>query len=191
MRRFERLTREGEQALERGEPGSAVPLFEQALALWRGSALADFPYQPFAQGPIRRLEELRMAAREQLIAAELALGRHGRLLGELRELVSEHPMRERLWAHLMLALYRDGRQAEALEAYRTARRTLSEEIGIEPGPELRALERQILMQDAGARRRGANDASRADRARAGRPRRPRSRRSPPSARRSPARPAPS
>ncbi len=147
MRRFERLTQEGDQALTRGEPEAAVDLLGAALALWRGAPLADFPYEPFAQGPIQRLEELRMAAREQLIAAELTLGRHGRLLGDLRELVAEYPLRERLWAHLILALYRDGRQAEALECYRTARRTLSEEIGIEPGAELRALEAQILNQD--------------------------------------------
>jgi len=147
VRRFERLTREGDQALDRGDVDTAAGLFEQALALWRGPALADFPYAAFAQGPIRRLEELRMGAREQLIAAELARGRHGRMLGELRELVAEHPLRERLWAHLILALYRDGRQADALEAYRTARRTLTEEVGIEPGAELRTLERQVLNQD--------------------------------------------
>ncbi|HEY3191049.1 MAG TPA: AfsR/SARP family transcriptional regulator [Solirubrobacteraceae bacterium] len=148
VNRFERLAREGDQALMRGDADTATPLLEQALALWRGPALADFAYEPFAQGPITRLEELRIAAREQLIAAELALGRHARMLGELHELVSEHPLRERLWAHLMLALYRSGRQAEALEAYRRARRILSEEIGIEPAPELQALERRILVQDA-------------------------------------------
>jgi DNA-binding SARP family transcriptional activator len=147
VHRFERLTRDGDQALERGEPAAAAEMFEQALALWRGPALADFPYDAFAQGPAGRLEELRMAAREQLVAAQLALGRHGRILGELRELVAEYPLRERLWAHLILALYREGRQADALEAYRHARRTLTEEIGIEPGPELRMLEQQVLNQD--------------------------------------------
>jgi DNA-binding SARP family transcriptional activator len=145
--RFERLMREGDQALARGDAAAAAPLLADALELWRGPALADFPYEAFAQGPIRRLEELRMVAREQLIAAQLALGRHRGVLGELRELVEQHPLRERLWAHLMLALYRDGRQAEALEAYRSARRTLIEEIGIEAGPQLQELERRILAQD--------------------------------------------
>jgi DNA-binding SARP family transcriptional activator len=147
VHRFERLTRDGDQALDRGEPEAAASLFEDALALWRGPALADFPYDAFAQGPAGRLEELRMAAREQLVAAQLALGRHGRILGELRELVAEYPLRERLWAHLILALYREGRQADALEAYRHARRTLTDQIGIEPGPELRMLEQQVLNQD--------------------------------------------
>jgi DNA-binding SARP family transcriptional activator len=120
VHRFERLVRDGDQALARDDAAAAVPLLEEALGLWRGPALADFPYEVFAQGAIRRLEELRMSAREQLIGAQLALGDHQRLLGELQELVSEHPLRERLWAHLMLALYRNGRQAEALEAYRRA-----------------------------------------------------------------------
>ena len=152
VHRFERLAREGDQALIDGDAARGARLLSEALGLWRGPALADFAYEAWAQGPAMRLEELRMSAREQLIAAQLALGRHATVLGELRELVGQHPMRERLWAHLMLALYRDGRQAEALEAYRTARRTLSEEIGIEPGPELQALERQILLQDAALER---------------------------------------
>lgn len=147
LQRFEQLLRRGGDALARDDAAVAAPLFEEALGLWRGSALADFPYEPFAQGAIRRLEELRLVAREQLVAAQLAQGRHAMLLGELRELVAEHPMRERLWAHLMLALYRDGRQAEALEAYRDARRALVDEVGIEPGPELQELERRILAQD--------------------------------------------
>jgi DNA-binding SARP family transcriptional activator len=149
VHRFERLLREGEQALARDDGAAAVRALEDALALWRGPALADFPYEAFAQGPIRRLEELRMSAREQLIGARLALGDHQRLLAELQELVSEHPLRERLWGHLMLALYRNGRQAEALEAYRRARKTLAEEVGLEPGPELRALEHSILNQAPG------------------------------------------
>src|SRR4051794_2905777 len=140
VHRFERLAREGDDALGRDDPARAAERLERALALWRGPALADFAYEPFAQAPAQRLEELRIAAREQLVAAQLALGRHDRILGELQELVAEHPLRERLWAHLMLALYRGGRQAEALAAYRDARRILSEQIGIEPGPELQALE---------------------------------------------------
>ena len=146
VHRFERLVREGDQALARDDAVAAGAALAEALAFWRGPALADFPYALFAQGPIRRLEELRMSAREQLIGAQLARGGHQRLLAELQELVSEHPLRERLWAHLMLALYRNGRQAEALEAYRRARKTLAEEVGLEPGPELRALEHSILNQ---------------------------------------------
>ena len=149
LHRFERFARDGDHALARGEAAVAADALGEALALWRGPALADFAYEPFAQGPIRRLEELRMAAREQLVAAQLALGRHAHVLGELEALVAEHPLRERLWAHLMLALYRSGRQADALDAYRRARRVLSEEVGLEPAAELQALERRILHQDPG------------------------------------------
>jgi DNA-binding SARP family transcriptional activator len=146
VHRFERHLREADRALARDDAAAAAATLEEALALWRGPALADFPYEGFAQGAIRRLEELRMSAREQHIGAQLALGGHPRLLAELQELVSAHPLRERLWAHLMLALYRDGRQAEALETYRRARKTLAEEVGIEPSAELRALEHSILNQ---------------------------------------------
>ena len=148
LRRFELLVRDGRRAIDRGDHETAVELLESALALWRGPPLADLAYEPFARAPILRLEELRVAARELRIGAELALGRHAGLVGELQALVAEHPLRERLWGHLMLALYRSGRQAEALEAYRAARRRLVEDIGIEPGPELRELQRRILAQDA-------------------------------------------
>jgi DNA-binding SARP family transcriptional activator len=142
--RFERLVGtagETEDARRRAE------LLREALALWRGPALADLVFEPFAQIPIARLEERRTAAREELVAAELELGRHAQLVGELEALVAEHPLRERLRGQLMLALYRAGRQAEALEAYRAARETLVEELGIEPSPELQQLEQSILRHD--------------------------------------------
>ena len=116
-------------------------------ALWRGPALADVAYESFAQAAIARLEEIRLAAVELRIDADLALGRHDELVGELEALVAEHPLRERLRGYLMTALYRSGRQAEALDAYREARRTLVDELGIEPSPALQELERAILRQD--------------------------------------------
>jgi DNA-binding SARP family transcriptional activator len=141
---FERLTAE---ALDAGEPEQAVDLLRQALALWRGPPLADLTYEPFARAPIERLEELRLAALEQRIEADLALGRHAELAGELEELLVDNPLRERLREQLMLALYRSGRQAEALHAYRRARELLVRELGIEPAPALQQLERRILAQD--------------------------------------------
>src|SRR5262245_1742063 len=142
--RFERLVTtaaETEDARRRGD------LLREALALWRGPALADLVFEPFAQIAIARLEEHRTAAREDLVAAELELGRHAQLVGELEALVAEHPLRERLRGQLMLALYRAGRQAEALEAYRQARETLVDELGIEPSSELQHLEQAILRHD--------------------------------------------
>src|SRR5919204_342322 len=117
------------------------------LDLGRGAPLADFAYEPFAQPAIGRLEELHVAVLERRIEADLALGRHDTLVAELRALVAEHPLRERLRGQLMAALYRAGRQAEALEAYHDARRTLVDELGIEPSPALQQLERSILRQD--------------------------------------------
>ena len=119
----------------------------RALSLWRGPALAEFTYQPFAQREITALEELRLVAIEERVEADLALGRHGQLVAELEALVAEHPFRERLRGQLMVALYRAGRQAEALAVYRAARQALAEELGIEPGPGLRQLEGAILRQD--------------------------------------------
>jgi DNA-binding SARP family transcriptional activator len=148
LRRFERLAAAGERALADGDPRTAVDRLTEAGALWRGPALADFAYAPFAQAAIARLEELRLAAAAARIEAELALGRHGPLVAELESLVREHPLSERLTGLLMLALYRDGRQAEALAAYRAQRRRLVDEVGIEPGRALQALERRILAQDA-------------------------------------------
>jgi DNA-binding SARP family transcriptional activator len=143
LRRFERLVEEA----RRSPPELAARRLREALALWRGPPLADLAYEPFAQAEIRRLEELRLAAVELRIDADLALGRHTELIGELQALVREHPLRERLRAQLMLALYRSGRQAEALDVYRETREELVDELGIEPGPALHTLEKAILRQD--------------------------------------------
>ena len=145
--RFERLIAEGRSELAAGHPERAASAFESALSLWRGTPLADLAYEPFAQPEIARLEELRVAALEDLNDAKLALGRHGELVGQLEALIGDHPYRERLRAQLMLALYRCERQADALQAYQDARRTLVDELGIEPGERLRELERAILAQD--------------------------------------------
>src|SRR5918994_678959 len=118
-----------------------------ALSFWRGPALADLVFEPFAQAEIARLEELRAVAREELFAAELELGRHAQLVAELEAFVAEHPLRERPRGQLMLALYRSGRQADALEAYRQARETLVEGLGIDPSSELQQLEQAILRHD--------------------------------------------
>ena len=120
----------------------------QALALWRGPPLADVADEPFAGPEIRRLEQLRLHAAELAIGADLAAGRHGEVIDELEALVAEDPLREQLHAQHMLALYRSGRQAEALETYREVREMLVEQIGVEPGPELRRLHAAILRQDA-------------------------------------------
>jgi len=148
LARFERLLGEGRGLLAEGEAERAAEALRNALALWRGPPLSDFESEPFAQGEIARLEELRLAALEERIDADLALGRHAELVSELEALVREHPLREGLRAQLMLALYRSGRQAEALAAYQHARRTLAEELGLEPGRTLQELERAILRQDA-------------------------------------------
>src|SRR5215469_5836017 len=145
--RFERLVAEGRSALAAHQPGPAADSFRAALRLWRGNALGGLDYEPFAQVEAGRLEELRLGAVEDRIEADLALGRHADLVSELEALVASCPLRERLHGQLMIALYRSGRQAEALEAYRAARRTLVEELGLEPGPALRQLESAILRQD--------------------------------------------
>jgi DNA-binding SARP family transcriptional activator len=145
--RFERLVADGRSELATGRPERAAASLERALSLWRGPALADLAYEPFAQREIARLEDLRVAALEELIEAKLALGGHAEVVGQLETLVAEHPYRERLRAQLMLALYRSDRQADALQAYQDARRTLVEELGIEPGERLRELEGAILAQD--------------------------------------------
>jgi DNA-binding SARP family transcriptional activator/class 3 adenylate cyclase len=144
---FERLTADATEALAEGEAARAGELLQQALGLWRGPPLADLTYESFARTPIERLEEIRLAALERRIEAELALGRHGKLVGELQDLVSEHPLREPFRAQLMLALYRSGRQADALETYRRTRQALNEDFGLEPSPTLQKLERRILTQD--------------------------------------------
>jgi DNA-binding SARP family transcriptional activator len=147
LQRFERLVEEGRGLLARGLAAAASARFRDALSLWRGPALADFAYESFAEAAIARLEEIRLAAVELRIDADLVLGRHDELVGELEELVAEHPLRERLRMLLMTALYRSGRQAEALDAYHDARRALVDEVGIEPSPALHELERAILRQD--------------------------------------------
>src|SRR5688572_10747297 len=145
--RFERLLDEGRGELAAERPERALPLLEQALALWHGPPLADLAYEPFAQTEIARLEDLRVATLEQAIDAKLALGREAEVITELERLVDEHPYRERLRAQLMLALYRADRQADALQAFQNARRQLVEELGIEPGERLRELESAVLAQD--------------------------------------------
>jgi DNA-binding SARP family transcriptional activator len=133
LARFRRLQEEGE--------------LRQALSLWRGPPLADLGDQRFAQAEIAHLEELRAVCLEERIAQDLSRGRHAELVGELEALVKEHPLRERLRGQLMLCLYRSGRQAEALEVYQAARNALVEELGIEPGRDLRELHQAILEQD--------------------------------------------
>jgi class 3 adenylate cyclase len=145
--RFVRLAQEGHGALEDDDAASAEIVLREALALWRGPALSDFLYEPFAQTQIARLEELRTAVVEDRIDADLALGRHLELVSELEALVQAERLRERPRAQLMLALYRSGRQADALAAYRDARDTLVDDLGIEPGRELKELEAAILRQD--------------------------------------------
>jgi DNA-binding SARP family transcriptional activator len=141
--RFKRLIDEA-----RGAPAEVrAAKFSAALTLWRGPALADFAYEPFAQRAIIALDELRTQAIEDRIEADLALGRAADLVPELEQLIQEHPFRERLRGSLILALYRSGRQADALQAYRDARSLLVEELGLEPGPALRELETAILRQD--------------------------------------------
>ena len=147
--RFERLVAEGRSELAAGRPERAAAALEEALSLWRGPALADLAYEPFAQRAVARLEDLRVAALEELIEAKLALSLDAEVVGQLEALIAEHPYRERLRAQLMLALYRSERQADALQAYQDARRTLVDELGIEPGERLRELERAVLAQDPG------------------------------------------
>ena len=141
--RFERLVHEAEHA----PPEAASQLLREALALWRGQPLADVAHESFAQAEIVRLEELRLRALELRLEADLALGRYRELVAELEALVRESPLRERLRAALMRALYGAGRQAEALEVYRQTRTMLVDELGIEPSPVLQELERAILRQD--------------------------------------------
>lgn len=141
--RFERLV-EGARS---SEPAAAGGLLREALALWRGPALAEFAYEPWAQTEIARLEELRLTALEDRFDADLAAGRAQEIVGELDAVAREHPFRDRLSAQLMIALYRAGRQAEALQHYRNRRAALLEELGLEPSPLLQSLERAILTQD--------------------------------------------
>ena len=146
--RFQGMLEEARRTRAEGKPEEAAEELRRALALWRGPALADFAYEPFAQTEIARLDELQLTALEERLEADLALGRHTELIGELEALVARHPLRERLRGQLMLALYRSDRQAEALHVYQEFRLALAEELGLEPSQGLQRLERQILEQDA-------------------------------------------
>jgi peptide/nickel transport system substrate-binding protein len=162
IEQFECMVTTARQAAEAGDVARAVRELATGLALWRGPALADLAYEPFAQDEIRRLEEERLAALENRIDAELRLGYGAELVPQLEQLAAEHPERERLAAALMLALYRAGRQTDALATYQAVRRRLAAELAVEPGPELRDLEQRILRHDPtlGQPRRLAMTASR-------------------------------
>jgi WD40 repeat protein/DNA-binding SARP family transcriptional activator len=145
--RFEQLATRGRRLLAAGAAEAAAATLGEALGLWRGEAFEEFPQVDACASEARRLAELRLGALEERVEADLALGRHRELLAELQDLVGGHPLRERLWGQLLVALYRCGRQADALLAYQRARATLVEELGIEPGVELRRLHAAILVQD--------------------------------------------
>ena len=146
-RRFERLFREGRDAVGRGAAGLAADRLESGLALWHGPAFADVRDAGVLADEARRLDELRLVAIEERVEAELSLGRHASLVAELERLVADEPLRERLWRQLMLALYHSGRQVEALAAYTRARKLLSEAFGLDPSEDLQVLERAILRQE--------------------------------------------
>ncbi|HEY7729420.1 MAG TPA: BTAD domain-containing putative transcriptional regulator [Gaiellaceae bacterium] len=147
LEQFERLVATGRDALAAGDAAAAAAALRAAEGLWQGRALADLELEPFVRLEVERLEELRLAAVEERIDADLALGRHLSVIAELEALGAEHPYRERFRAQLMLALYRSGRQAEGLAVYRRTRALLNDELGLEPGVELQELERAILVQD--------------------------------------------
>jgi DNA-binding SARP family transcriptional activator len=149
FRRFEDLADRGRARLDAGDAAGARDALVEAAALWRGPALAEFADHEFARGMATRLEERRLVAVEDRIDAELRLGHHAALIAELSELIDRHPLREALRGHLALALYRSGRQAEALRAIEDTRRALRDELGVDPGPALRDLERRILAHDPG------------------------------------------
>ena len=143
---FARMVEDGQRALDIGDPGGASEVLSAALTLWRGPPLAEVAFEDFAQAEIRRLEELRLSALEARTDAELRLGHHARLVAGLESLVAAEPTRERLVGQLMLALYRSGRQADALAVYQRARSRMADQLGLEPGPALRALQAQVLEQ---------------------------------------------
>jgi DNA-binding SARP family transcriptional activator len=148
LRRFESAVAEGRAAAAAGRPEQAASLLAEALGLWRGPPLADLIFEESLQPEIARLEELRVAAIEDRVDAELELGRHTELIAELEQLAAQHPLRERIRGQLMLALYRSGRQADALDVYADTRRRLVEELGLEPGRDLKLLQQRVLAQDA-------------------------------------------
>src|SRR5918997_2519293 len=147
LERFEALALRGRERLAAGHPSDASRTLSEALALWRGRPLGDLPEGPFKDAEAARLEEQRLVALEDRIEADLRLGRHAELVPELRALVEEHPLRERPRRQLMLALYRTGRQAEALSEYQSVRRLFLDELGLEPGVELEELQAAILRRD--------------------------------------------
>ncbi len=147
LHRVERLAGEAQRAVAGGDHPGAARILRQALALWRGSALEGLPPSPAVEAEVARLEEARLTILEQRIDADLASGRHAEIVGELEGLVGAEPLRERFRAQLMLALYRSGRQAEALAVYRAGRRLLADDHGLEPGSRLRELEQAILRDD--------------------------------------------
>jgi predicted ATPase/DNA-binding SARP family transcriptional activator len=149
VRRFQDLVEQGREAFAGGQPETAAGLLQRALRLWRGPVLADLPDLLALEPERARLEGMRLAAAEDRLEADLAVGRHVAVVAELEGFVSEHPFRERPWGQLMVALYRAGRQAEALQAFRRAREVLGEELGIEPSPWLSRLQEQILIHDPG------------------------------------------
>ncbi|MCA1702838.1 MAG: AfsR/SARP family transcriptional regulator, partial [Actinobacteria bacterium] len=142
--RFEDLLTEGREHAARGDHETAAARLRQALSLWRGPALADMADTLVAQAEAARLEEARLAALEERVEADLACGRHMEVVPELDQLTTAHPLRERLWGQRMVALYRSGRQADALRVYQELRRLLDEELGLEPNPEVTRLENAIL-----------------------------------------------
>jgi DNA-binding SARP family transcriptional activator len=148
LRRFEQFVENGRWETAAGNAAAAKQAFDAALELWRGPPLADLGAAPWAEDEARRLEELRLVTIEERIDAELALGRHAEVVPELERLVGRHPLRERLRAQLMLALYRSGRAADALQTYTATRRIFVEELGLEPSEALRRLEQAILSQDS-------------------------------------------
>jgi len=147
LHRFERLAQEGREALREGRAEVASAKLARALALWRGRAFADVVHEDFARDAVTRAEELRTVVLEDRVQADLSCGKEAELVPELRGQVAAHPLRERLWGQLMFALYRAGRQAEALDTYQQARRVFGDELGIDPGPDLQELERAILRHD--------------------------------------------
>jgi DNA-binding SARP family transcriptional activator/pimeloyl-ACP methyl ester carboxylesterase len=162
--RFEQLAASGREALAGGDPDSAVRVLDEALSLWRGPALADIDGVQFAGAEQARLEEERIVALESRMDALLACGRHQETIAELEALTTDHPLRERFWHQRLLALYRSGRQAEALRAFRELRSALVDQLGIEPRPELRELEARILRQDSTLEYRRTPQPGRDDRA---------------------------
>ncbi|MDT4918815.1 MAG: adenylate cyclase [Pseudonocardiales bacterium] len=146
--RFEALAARGQRLLVEGKPEEAAESLDQALGLWQGRPLADVPNSPATDAAATRLSELHVTVLEDHIDAQLGCGRHRQILGELDALVRAHPLRERLWAQRMTALYRSGRQAEALAAYQALRRTLADELGLDPSPQLADLHDRILTRSA-------------------------------------------